>query len=66
MIVGMHHTGLTVGNLDVAMAFYGDALGIDDTHTQVSDQPYLAGVTGLPGLLHADPINIRRPSSRWR
>lgn len=31
------------------MAFYGGVLGIEHTRTQVSDQPYLARVTGLPG-----------------
>jgi len=49
MIVGLSHTSYTVSNLKRTMAFYGGTLGIEHTHTQVSDQPYLAGVTGLPG-----------------
>jgi catechol 2,3-dioxygenase-like lactoylglutathione lyase family enzyme len=49
MIVGMFHSSYTVSSLERAIAFYGGTLGIEHTHTQVSDQPYLAGVTGLPG-----------------
>jgi catechol 2,3-dioxygenase-like lactoylglutathione lyase family enzyme len=49
MITGLFHTGMTVSNLDRSLAFYGRTLGIDRFHTQVSDQPYLADVTGLPG-----------------
>jgi lactoylglutathione lyase len=78
VITGMFHTGLTVGSLDAAMAFYGDTLGIENTHTQVSDQPYLAGVTGLPGCslligfarIEGDPLAFEllqyvRPTGTW-
>jgi catechol 2,3-dioxygenase-like lactoylglutathione lyase family enzyme len=49
VIVGVFHTGLSVSSLERSMAFYRDTLGIANTVSQVSDQPYLAGVTGLPG-----------------
>lgn len=49
MIVGLLHASYTVSHLQRSIAFYGRTLGIERTHTQVSDQPYLAGVTGLPG-----------------
>jgi catechol 2,3-dioxygenase-like lactoylglutathione lyase family enzyme len=49
VITGMFHTGITVSSLERAMAFYGGVLAIERTHSQVSDQPYLSGVTGLPG-----------------
>jgi catechol 2,3-dioxygenase-like lactoylglutathione lyase family enzyme len=49
MIIGLFHTGMTVNNLERSLAFYGNTLGIDRFHTQVSDQPYLADVTAIPG-----------------
>jgi catechol 2,3-dioxygenase-like lactoylglutathione lyase family enzyme len=48
-IIGLFHSGMTVSNLERSLAFYGQVLGIDRFHTQVSDQPYLSRVTGIPG-----------------
>ena len=49
MITGLAHSGYTVSNLKRAVAFYGERLGVEHTRMQVSDQPYLEQVTGLPG-----------------
>ena len=49
MISGQFHPGCTVSSLDGALRFYGETLGVEHVRGQVSDQPYLALVTGLPG-----------------
>jgi catechol 2,3-dioxygenase-like lactoylglutathione lyase family enzyme len=49
VIVGAAHPGCTVSNLERSLRFYGETLGIEHIKSQVSDQPYLALVTGLPG-----------------
>jgi lactoylglutathione lyase len=49
VISGLFHPGCTVSNLEQALAFFGQTLGLEHVRGQVSDQPYLASVTGLPG-----------------
>jgi catechol 2,3-dioxygenase-like lactoylglutathione lyase family enzyme len=49
MITGMFHSGITIDNLERSLAFYRGELGIEHFHMQVSDQPYLAAVTGIAG-----------------
>jgi catechol 2,3-dioxygenase-like lactoylglutathione lyase family enzyme len=49
MIVGVAHPGFTVKDVEKSLQFYADILGIEHTVSQVSDQPYLASVTGVPG-----------------
>jgi catechol 2,3-dioxygenase-like lactoylglutathione lyase family enzyme len=49
VIEGLFHTGITVSDLDRSVAFYVGTLGVEGARTQVSDQPYLSGVTGFPG-----------------
>ena len=49
MILGAAHPGCTVSNLERSLQFYGETLGIEHIQSQVSDQPYLALVTGMPG-----------------
>lgn len=49
MIVGAAHLGITVSDVEGSLRFYGETLGIEHIKSQVSDQPYLALVTGLPG-----------------
>jgi catechol 2,3-dioxygenase-like lactoylglutathione lyase family enzyme len=48
MIVGLFHFGATVSNLEKTLEFFGSKLGITNIKSQLSDQPYLAKVTGLP------------------
>ncbi|MGA2111616.1 MAG: VOC family protein [Anaerolineales bacterium] len=49
MISGLFHSGITISDLNRSLAFYGETLGIEHIRSQVSDQAYLAGVTGFPG-----------------
>jgi catechol 2,3-dioxygenase-like lactoylglutathione lyase family enzyme len=49
MIVGAAHPGFTVKSVEESLRFYGDILGIEHTVHQISDQPYLELVTGVPG-----------------
>ncbi|HUW14653.1 MAG TPA: VOC family protein [Anaerolineae bacterium] len=49
MITGICHYATTVTDLQRSMRFFGEVLGIEHLHTQVSDQPYLSGITGIPG-----------------
>jgi catechol 2,3-dioxygenase-like lactoylglutathione lyase family enzyme len=49
VIVGAAHAGFTVKDVERSLRFYADSLGIEHTVSQVSDQPYLALVTGVPG-----------------
>ncbi len=49
MIVGLSHSGCTVSNLERSLRFYGETLGIEHIRSQVTDQPYVALVTGFPG-----------------
>ena len=66
MIIGLAHCGYTVGHLEPAVAFFSQTLGVEHTHMQVSDQPYLARVTGLAGTslkigfvqLEGDPLAL--------
>ena len=45
-IMNIGHLGYTTENLDEALAFYCGKLGVENSRTQVSDQPYLSDVTG--------------------
>ncbi len=49
MIIGAAHPGITVKDVEGSLRFYGGTLGIEHTVSQVSDQPYLELVTGVPG-----------------
>ena len=46
----MHHTGLTVANLDRSLEFYRDLLGLSVIAEQISEADYVASVTGFPGV----------------
>lgn len=47
VVRGIAHVGYTTSDLETAVDFHAHKLGIENKHTQVSDQPYLAGVTGV-------------------
>jgi len=50
MIRGVFHSSYTVSDVERSVQFCGHGLGIEHTKWQVSDQPYLAAVTGIPGV----------------
>ena len=48
MITSIDHTGLTVSDLDAALSFYRDALGLELMMQQEKEGGYLAAITGYP------------------
>jgi catechol 2,3-dioxygenase-like lactoylglutathione lyase family enzyme len=48
MITSINHTGLTVSDLDGALSFYRDALGLEVIMQQEKEGGYLAAITGYP------------------
>jgi catechol 2,3-dioxygenase-like lactoylglutathione lyase family enzyme len=44
----LHHTGLTVSDLERSLAFYRDALGLEVVMQQEKEGGYLAAITGYP------------------
>lgn len=49
MINGLTHSGFAVSNLESVLDFFKEKLGIEEIHSQFSDQEYLSKVTGFPG-----------------
>ena len=49
-LTSVFHTGFTVSDIDRSIAFYRDALGMQLVHRQEGTAPYLATVTGFPGV----------------
>jgi catechol 2,3-dioxygenase-like lactoylglutathione lyase family enzyme len=47
-VTGIRHAGITVRNLEEALKFYRDALGLEVTSQGQSEEPYLSKVTGMP------------------
>jgi catechol 2,3-dioxygenase-like lactoylglutathione lyase family enzyme len=46
----VHHIGMSVGNLDAALAFWQAFLGIPPRWRRMLDRPYLAAHLGIPGV----------------
>ena len=49
-LVGVHHIGITVANLETALAFWEKFLGRPARWTTILDRPYLSRVVGYPGV----------------
>jgi len=47
---GVHHIGMSVADLDAALAFWESFLGIPARWRTVLDRPYLGTVVGYPGI----------------
>ncbi|HVX31748.1 MAG TPA: VOC family protein, partial [Solirubrobacterales bacterium] len=47
-VTGVRHTGVAVRDLDRALRFYRDALGLEVIFEGESESPHLAAVTGQP------------------
>lgn len=63
MIASLHHTGLTVSNLDRSLAFYRDVLGLELVMQQEKKGGYLAGITGYPDV-HVRMAHLATPDGR--
>jgi catechol 2,3-dioxygenase-like lactoylglutathione lyase family enzyme len=46
----VHHVGMTVADLDAALAFWEKFLGIKARWQTVLDRPYLGTIVGIPGV----------------
>ena len=58
-LTSVFHTGFTVGDIERSIAFYRDTLGMVLVHRQEGTAPYLAAVTGFPGVrLHMAFLKI--------
>ncbi|WP_342513819.1 VOC family protein [Sporosarcina sp. FSL K6-1522] len=49
-IVGFIHSGITVKNLEEALEFYIDTLGLELLSTQVASSDYIFDIVEIPGL----------------
>jgi catechol 2,3-dioxygenase-like lactoylglutathione lyase family enzyme len=49
-LLGAHHLGLTVSDIERSVRFYRDDLGLRPLRRRSSDAPYLGEQTGHPGL----------------
>ena len=58
----LHHTGLTVSELDRSVAFYRDLLGCEILSTQEKEGGYLAAIVGYPDA-HVRMAHLRAPGS---
>ena len=47
-VLGVHHGGITVSDMDASLAFYRDGLGLDVTLDAVRDAPYLHETLAVP------------------
>jgi catechol 2,3-dioxygenase-like lactoylglutathione lyase family enzyme len=62
MTSGLHHTGYTVSDLDRAVGFYRDRLGMEVLATQEKEGGYLAAIVGYPDA-HVRMAHLRMPGS---
>jgi catechol 2,3-dioxygenase-like lactoylglutathione lyase family enzyme len=49
-IAGVHHFGITVSNLEKALAFWEKFLGKPARWAMILDRPYLGRIVGYPGV----------------
>ncbi len=58
----LHHTGLTVANMETSLGFYVGILGFEVVSRRVIDQPWLAGLLGLDAAV-VDAVDLAIPST---
>src|ERR1700682_5091349 len=56
----LHHTGLTVSDLETSLGFYRDMLGCEVLATQEKQGGYLAAIVGYPDA-HVRMAHLRAP-----
>jgi catechol 2,3-dioxygenase-like lactoylglutathione lyase family enzyme len=61
----LHHTGLTVADLDRALAFYRDLLGFEVVLEQEKEGGYLGAIVGRPDA-HVRMAHVKLPESDHR
>jgi catechol 2,3-dioxygenase-like lactoylglutathione lyase family enzyme len=65
LVNGLHHTGLTVTDLDRSLAFYRDLLGLEVVMTQERRGGYFAAIVGYPDA-HVRMAHVQAPASEHR
>lgn len=60
-ITGFFHAGITVSDMDRALAFYRDGLGLEEAFDRILDAPYLGEVLGLE-FDHIRAVYLHVPS----
>jgi catechol 2,3-dioxygenase-like lactoylglutathione lyase family enzyme len=61
----IHHTSLTVSDLDRSLAFYRDLLGLEVVMAQEKEGGYLAKITGYPDA-HVRMAHLELPGGSHR
>jgi catechol 2,3-dioxygenase-like lactoylglutathione lyase family enzyme len=61
----LHHTGLTVADLDRSLAFYRDLLGFEVVLEQEKEGGYLGAIVGRPDA-HVRMAHVKLPGSEHR
>jgi catechol 2,3-dioxygenase-like lactoylglutathione lyase family enzyme len=61
-VIGVYHSGLTVGEIERSIAFYTEMIGLELAWRQESTSPYIAQLTGLPGT-HLLVAYLRPPGT---
>lgn len=61
----LHHTGLTVSDLDRSLAFYRDLLGFEVVLEQEKEGGYLGAIVGWPDA-HVRMAHVKLPGSDHR
>jgi catechol 2,3-dioxygenase-like lactoylglutathione lyase family enzyme len=64
-MASLHHTGLTVRDLDRSLAFYRDALGMETVFQQEKQGGYLAAIVGYPDA-HVRMAHLAFPGDSHR
>src|SRR5436309_8666454 len=59
-VTGFFHGGITVSDMDRALVFYRDGLGLEQEFDRILDAPYLKTVLGLE-FDHARVVYLRVP-----
>ncbi|MQA24472.1 MAG: hypothetical protein GEU94_03165 [Micromonosporaceae bacterium] len=61
LVQGIHHTGLTVSDLDRSVSFYRDLLGCAEVMRQEKKGGYLTAIVGYPDA-HVRMAHLRAPT----
>lgn len=59
-VTGFFHGGITVDDMDRALVFYRDGLGLEQEFDRILDAPYLKAVLGLD-FAHIRAVYLRIP-----
>lgn len=63
-ITGFKHSGITVKNLEVALDFYVETLGLELVSKQINDQPYIHDIVNLPGIEKIKIAFVKTPDGQ--